>query len=263
MPDGILFDDTFADPGTGQPYTVTWSNLPAGYPAPPAPVFEQTPDPADPTRVGLLRWTFPGWDMPPNASVAIFYRYTLEPGVVAGQQIVNTMGASSPVDDLACSDPNDGQVTDGDFGDGLYCTDPANVTVTAGANFASRKWVAGTPELGWYNQATGELGPVGGTPAACRSMPTAGPTPPTRASPSPTPASTSTTCCACRTPAPSRALTMTIVDTFPAPGDTGVFGADRGTQWANGADAGRPGHLQRPGDRDDPVHDRLAVRRRA
>ena len=27
------------------------------------------------------------------------------------------------------------------------------------------------------------------------------------------------------------ALEMTIIDSFPAPDDTGVFGADRGTQW--------------------------------
>ncbi len=231
LPDGVLFDQTYADPVTGLPFTVTWSNLPTGYPPPPAPTFATTADPDDSTRVGLLRWTFEGWDMPPNASVNILYRYTLEPGVLAGQQITNTMGASSPVDDLACSDPNDGQVTDGDFGDGLYCTDPANVTVTAGANFASRKWVAGNPALGWYNVLTGEGVPVGDP--ACLSLAANGRT------------YTTNPCIALVNPGEpfhyvlrvqnagtESALSMTIVDKFPAPGDTGVAGAVRGTEWA-------------------------------
>ena len=123
LPTGILFDRTFVGDG-GQPYTVTWSNLPAGYPAPPNAVFEAVADPAEPDRVGLVRWTFPGWPMPPNSSVTILFRYTLEPGVLAGDVIVNTMGASSPVANLACTPP-DGQTTDGAFGTGLYCTDPA------------------------------------------------------------------------------------------------------------------------------------------
>ncbi len=231
LPEGILFDDTFADPVTGLPYNVTWANLPSGYPAPPDAVFETTADPADPTRIGLLRWTFPGWDMPPNATVTILFRYTLEPGVTAGQQIVNTMGASSPVDGLECSDPNDGQVTDGDFGAGLYCTDPANVTVTAGASFASRKWVAGNPSLGWYNVLTGEAVPIGSP--ECLSLQANGRT------------YTTNPCIALVNPGEpffyvlrvqnagtEPALTMTIVDKFPAPGDTGVAGADRGTEWA-------------------------------
>lgn len=231
LPTGILFDDTFADPDTGQPFTVTWSNLPDGYPEPPEAVFEVTPDPNDPTRVGLLRWTFPDFEMPPNATVTIFYRYTLEPGVTAGQEITNTMGASSPVDDLACSDPNDDQVTDGEFGDGLYCTDPANVTVTAGANFVSRKWVAGNPDLGWYNESTGELVAIG--EGGCLSLEALGRT------------YTTNPCIAIVNPGEDfhyvlrvqnagteSAAQMTVVDTFPAPGDTGVFGADRGTQWA-------------------------------
>jgi uncharacterized repeat protein (TIGR01451 family) len=234
LPTGILFDDTYADPITGQPFTVTWTfpDLPDDFPEPPVAVFETTPDPTDPTRVGQLRWTFPGWDMPPNSSVDIFYRYTLEPGVEAGQVITNTMGASSPVENLVCSDENDGQVTDGDFGDGLYCTDPAQTTVTAGANFASRKWVAGTPELGWYNEITGELVPVGG--GGCLSLEANGRT------------YTTNPCIAITNPGEDfhyvlrvenagteSALEMTIIDNFPVSGDTGVFGADRGTQWAN------------------------------
>ncbi len=230
LPAGILFDGSYADPITGLPYTVVWSNLPAGYPAPPPATFVTTADPGDPTRVGSLRWTFAGWDMPPNASVRISYRYTLEPGVVAGQLITNTMGASSPVDDLACTAP-DVVVTDGDFGSGTYCTDPANVTVTAGASFASRKWVAGNPALGWYNVLTGEGVPVGDP--ACLSLDANGRT------------YTTNPCIALVNPGEpffyvlrvqnagtESALSMTIVDKFPAPGDTGVAGADRGTQWA-------------------------------
>jgi uncharacterized repeat protein (TIGR01451 family) len=230
LPAGIGFDDTFADPDTGQPFTVTWTNLPAGYPAPPDAVFETTPDPSDPSRIGLLRWTFPGFDMPPNATVTIFFRYTLEPGVTAGEQITNTMGASSPVANLACTDP-DPVVTNGAFGTGIYCTDPANVTVAAGASFASRLWVAGTPALGWYNQLTGELAPVGGS--GCLSLQANGRT------------YTTNPCIALVNPGElfhyvlrvqnagtEDALRMTVIDTFPAPGDTGVLGADRGTEWA-------------------------------
>lgn len=230
IPEGLLFDDTYADPDTGDPYTITWTNLPDGYPEPPTAVFEVTPDPDDPARVGLVRWTFPGWDMPPNASVNIFFRYTLEPGVLAGQQITNTMGASSPVDDLACTDP-DVVVTDGDFGDGTYCTDPAGVTVTAGASFSSRKWVAGNPALGWYNQSTGELVPVGG--GGCLSLEALGRE------------YTTNPCIALVNPGEEfhyvlrvenagteDGLRMVIVDTFPAPGDTGVLGAPRGTEWS-------------------------------
>ncbi|MFZ1491603.1 MAG: DUF5979 domain-containing protein, partial [Ilumatobacteraceae bacterium] len=229
LPAGLLFDPTFAGDG-GQPYTVTWSNLPPGYPAPPDPVFEMTADILQPDRVGLVRWTFPGWNMPPNSSVTILYRYSLEPGVLAGQVIVNTMGASSPVDDLACTSP-DGQVTDGAFGSGLYCTDPAQVTVTSGANFASRKWVAGNPALGWYNVRTAQLVPVGG--AGCLSLNANGRT------------YTTNPCIALVNPGEQfhyvlrvqnagteSALRMTIIDTLPAPGDKGVLGANRGTQWS-------------------------------
>lgn len=230
VPVGLHFDETYADPDSGQPFTVTWSNLPDGYPEPPAAVFAPTPDPDDLTRVGLLRWTFPDWDMPPNASVTIFIRYTLEPGVTAGQEITNTMGASSPVDGLECTDP-DGVVVDGEFGDGTYCTDPAEVGVTAGTSFASRKWVAGNPDLGWYNASTGELVPVGG--GGCLSLSANGRT------------YTTNPCIAIVDPGEQfhyvlrvqnagtdDALEMVIVDTFPAPGDTGVLGAERETEWA-------------------------------
>lgn len=236
LPDGILFDGSFADPDTGQPYTVTWSNLPDGYPAAPDAVFAATPDPTDPTRVGLVRWTFPGWDMPPNATVAIFFRYTLAPGVRAGDLIENTMGASSPVDEdvfgpLVCTPPDVVVTGTTEFGTGTYCTDPADVTVSAGANFASRKWVAGNPDLGWYNTATGLPVPIGG--GGCLSLAANGRT------------YTTNPCIALVNPGEmfhyvlrvqnagtEDALQMTIIDTFPAPGDTGVLGAARGTEWA-------------------------------
>ena len=95
LPKGILFDPTFVGDG-GQPFTVTWSNLPPGYPPPPTAVFTTTADPTQTDRVGLVGWTFPGWPMPPNSTVTILFRYTLEPGVLAGDVITNTMGASSP-----------------------------------------------------------------------------------------------------------------------------------------------------------------------
>ena len=136
--------------------------------------------------------------------------------------ITNTMGASSPVDDLVCTEP-DVVVTDGAFGAGTYCTDPANVSVTSGASFTSRKWVAGNPALGWYNASTGELVPIGG--GGCLSLQG--------------PAGTYTTnpCIAIVNPGEpfhyvlrvqnagtESAVEMTIVDTFPVEGDTGILG---------------------------------------
>ena len=69
LPTGILFDDTFDGDG-GQPYTVVWSNLPAGYPSrhPPRCSWRRR-IPTSPTASASCSWTFPGWDMPPNAQV--------------------------------------------------------------------------------------------------------------------------------------------------------------------------------------------------
>ena len=260
LPTGILFDDTFA--GRRRPAVHRDLVEPARRAIPNRPRPCSRPHPTPPTRlaIGLVRWTFPGFDMPPNSTVTIFFRYTLEPGVTAGQEITNTMGASSPVDDLACTDP-DVVVTDGAFGAGTYCTDPAGVTVTAGANFASRKWVAGNPALGWYNVNTGELVPIGG--AGCLSLAANGRT------------YTTNPCIALVNPGEpfyyvlrvqnagtEDALQMTIIDTFPAPGDTGVLGADRGTAVGDGADARRAGRLQRSGDRRDRLHVGDGVHRR-
>lgn len=227
IPEGVAFDQTFAGDG-GEPYTVVWSALPDGYPAPPDPTFVLS---TEGDRVSQVRWTFEDWDMPPTASVAITYQYTLEPGVTAGLEIVNTMGSSSPIDGLQCSDASNGQQTDAEWGAGLYCTDPADVTVEAGASFLSRKWVAGNPALGWFNETTGELVPVGGP--GCLALDANGRT------------YTTNPCIALVNPGEQfhyvlrvqnagtePALEMTVIDTFPAPGDTGVLGADRGTEWA-------------------------------
>ena len=231
LPTGILFDGTFEGDG-GEPYTVVWSSLPTGYEPPPAPVFVATADPDQPDRVGFVSWTFPDWDMPPNAQVVITFGYTLEPGVLAGDIITNTMGASSPVADLVCTPPDVPVTGDNPWGlTGTFCTDPANVTVAAGANFVSRKWVAGNPELGWYNQATGEVVDVGA--GGCLSLSANGRT------------YTTNPCIALVNPgepfhyvlrvqnAGTQAATrMVVVDTFPAPGDLSVLGTPRGTQWS-------------------------------
>ena len=166
------------------------------------------------------------------------------------------MGASSPVDDLACSDPDDGQVTDGAFGAGLYCTDPANVTVTAGANFASRKWVAGNPGARLV-QRRHRRGRAGRRRPGCLSLdgqrpdvhdqPVHRPRQPRRAFHYVLRVQNAGT---------ESALQMTIVDTFPAPGDTGVLGAARGTQWATAPTLAGPATYSGPATGDDRVHDR-------
>lgn len=229
LPVGLAFDDTFDGDGE-QPFTAAATSLPTGTPPLPAPEFEIVADPALPERVGQLRWTFPGWNLPPNATVTIQFRVVLEPGVRAGQVITNTMGASSPVDGLLCTPP-DAVSSDGSFGEGPYCTDPARVTARAGAAFAARKWVAGTPELGWYSpRAGGTIVPVGG--GGCPTFNAGGVL------------YTSNPCVALVDPGDSfqyllivrnagtePANQMRLIDEFPAPGDTGVLGAPRGTQW--------------------------------
>src|SRR5690606_24866359 len=94
-----------------------------------------------------------------NSTITITFQIGLEPGVIAGQTITNTMGATGtgggPDATLVCTPP-DLLVEDGDlFGEGIYCTDTADTSVIAGAAFQARKWVAGEPELGWWHPTAG------------------------------------------------------------------------------------------------------------
>ncbi len=169
LPTGILFDDTFADPGTGQPFTVTWSNLPAGYPAPPSAVFQTTPDPADRTRVGLgcRSPTRRGRHRPPTtwpAPTPTWWSPT-EHSVQANTAPIQPTSPSPP----APTSPR---------ASGSRETRPSAGTTSA--------------PVPSYRSAV---------VAASRWSPTAAPTRPTRASPSSTPVRRSTMCFACRTPA--------------------------------------------------------------
>lgn len=231
IPAGLVFDETYVGDG-GQPFSVVVTDLPEGIDPPDAPTFTPVPDTADPSRVGQLRWTFEGWYMPVGTTVEITVRMSLAPGVTAGQVVTNTMGATSPVDDLRCTPP-DAVVADGEYGDGTYCTDPASVTARAGAAFVARKWVAGNPDLGWYSPRAGNtIVPVGG--GRCPSLTVGGTT------------YTSNPCVALVNPGEpydyllrvqnagtEPASRMVIIDALPAPDDTGVLGGDRGTEWEN------------------------------
>lgn len=231
IPAGLEFDDTFAGDG-GQPFTATATGLPADFPPLPAAVFEQNPDPVDPSRVGQLRWSFPDWDLPPGATVTITIRARLAPGVTAGQVISNTMAAGSTVEGLACTPP-DPTSTDGTYGPGTFCTDSAQVTARAGASFSARKWVAGDPSLGWWSpRAGGEIVPTGG--GGCPVLNVGGVL------------YTSNPCIALVNPGDpfdyvlrvtnagtEPATRMRLIDRLPVAGDTGVLGAPRGTEWDN------------------------------
>lgn len=155
LPPGLAFDETFE--GDGGPYTVEVGDLPAGYDPAPAPAYEVL---RNGERVDSVRWTFEGWALPPNATIAITFQIGLEPGVMTGQTITNTMGATGgstgdPARTLACTPPDAAAEGDERFGDGVYCTDTADTDVIAGAGFQARKWVAGDPALGWWHPALG------------------------------------------------------------------------------------------------------------
>ncbi|WP_116995369.1 DUF11 domain-containing protein [Desertimonas flava] len=154
LPAGLAFDETLE--GDGGPYTVVVGDLPDGSDPAPAPTFELV---RDGERVESVRWTFGGWTLPPNATITITFQVGLEPGVMTGQTITNTMGATGTTGDpdrpLACTPPDTAVDGDERFGDGVYCTDTADTNVIAGAGFQARKWVAGDAALGWWHPTLG------------------------------------------------------------------------------------------------------------
>ncbi len=155
LPSGLVLDQTFA--GTdNQPFTIT-STAPAGTPAVPLPSFSVERDPADPSRISSLRWSFPGFDFLPGSTVKISFRTTLAPGLAAGTRVDNSFGASSTDAStqatLSCN-PDTGAVTDGPYGSGRYCTAKASITARGGSALDAQKWVTGDPALGFYNTAT-------------------------------------------------------------------------------------------------------------
>jgi len=197
-----------------------------------------------------VRWTFGGWSMPPNATIAISFQVGLEPGVTAGQTITNTMGATgvsgNPAETLACTPPDGRAVDDPRFGDGVHCTDTAAANVIAGAAFQARKWVAGNAALGWWHPT---LGFVATGDSNCPSIDSGGVR------------YTATPCIAlvdrggqfdyilrvvnAGTEAATR---MALVDNLPHQGDSGlVGGAARGTQWDNRPTLAGPAAYAGPG----------------
>lgn len=225
LPDGLAFDETFAG-SVG--YRIVDAQVPAGTEAVPVPTFTTTTDDG---RVTGLRWDFGSWVLRPGATFVIEIQVRLAPGVTEGQVDTNLMGATSSAPDLACA-PGSGTSTDGSVGPGTWCTDTAAVTTKAGAAFEARKWVAGTDELGWWDNRHGE--PVAVGDAACPSRTEAGRT------------YTAYPCVALVNPGDrydyllrmvnsgtEPATAMRIVDRFPVQGDKGVVlsGTDRGTQW--------------------------------
>lgn len=227
IPAGLSFDEEYAG-DNGQPFSITAVDLPAGTPAVPAPTFSVV---REGEHVAQATFDFGAWMLAPGATFSIVVQMKLEPGVLAGQLLTNTMAAGSPIAGLAC-EKGDGTSGDGSFGVGTFCTDTATARTRAGASFESRKWIAGNHDLGWYNGESARPVPIGD--ASCPSFTENGET------------YTATPCVALVNPGdPINFLIrvrnagtepgtqMTIIDRLPAAGDTGVLGADRGTQWDN------------------------------
>lgn len=244
LPTGLAFDELFAGDG---PYTVAVSGLPDGYEPAPAPTFELV---RDGERIDSVRWTFAGWAMPPNATISITFQIGLEPGVITGQTITNTMGATGNTGDpdrtLACTPPDAVATGDERFGDGVYCTDTADTSVIAGAGFQARKWVAGEPELGWWHPT---LGFVATGDSNCPSADIGGRL------------YTATPCVALVerggqfdyvlrvvNAGTEVATRMALIDNFPQQGDSGITGgAARGTEWNNRPTLAGPATYSGPG----------------
>ena len=131
--------------------------VPAGTRPLPLPVFTAPRDPADPSRIASLQWSFPGFDFLPGSTVKIIFHTTLAPGLAAGTRVDNSFGASStdPATQttLGCN-PSAGKVTDGPYGTGPYCTAKASVSSRGGSALDAQKWVRGDPTLGFYNTAS-------------------------------------------------------------------------------------------------------------
>ncbi|MET0865581.1 MAG: DUF5979 domain-containing protein, partial [Nakamurella sp.] len=233
--DGLIGDDSL-------PFRVTTANLPAGYPAPPTPTYQPS---ISNGKVSQVSFDFPGYNLPPGASITVAIEVSLSPGLAANTVSTNTAGATSPTTpNLACDGTS---VVGGVFGEGTYCTASANITSQGGASFDARKWVAGNPALGWYNTATKAKVPTGD--AACPSLVVA------------RTVYTIYPCVALVNPGDrfdyvlrfvnagtEPATVARLIDRLPVQGDTGVIlPQQRGTEWANRPTmVGPPTVLQAP-----------------
>ncbi|KRA25549.1 hypothetical protein ASD65_14840 [Microbacterium sp. Root61] len=234
IPAGMAFVEDFAGDTVGgvvQPYKIVDATIPSGAKAIPVPEFTVA---RDGERVSGLSWDFGSdWLFAPGARFTIEIQVALEPGVTAGQKLTNTMAAGStvvPPTQFTCKRPGSTS-TDGPFGPGVVCTDTAQLSVSAGAAFDTRKWVAGTPELGWYNATTKENIPTGDV--SCPVMVRGGVS------------YTATPCIALVHPGENfsyvlrtinagteDASRVVIADRFPVHGDTAILSDQkRGTEW--------------------------------
>ncbi|MFJ9176766.1 DUF5979 domain-containing protein [Streptomyces sp. NPDC102360] len=263
LPEGIAFLDTFKG-DNGEPYKIIDKKEPDGTVAIPTPKFTQT---ADGDRVSGLTWDFSkdddgkDWNFAPGGSFTIEIHVTLEAGINADEVVTNTMGATSSDTDMTCdggTPQQDGTM----FGSGLYCTDPATLKAKTGAAFTARKWVAGNPDLGWYNTNTKKT--VGLSDDSCRVM-----------TDSTGRKYTANPCIALVNPGDQyhylmhlqnagteSGTNMRIIDRFPVQGDKGVIlDQERGTAWDKrptlasppAFDGGAPGTLDVKYENDEPL----------
>ena len=249
IPAGLRFDDSY-NGGGGLPYTLVYT-LAGGSPKPVEVKFEPVRD-ADGVITKLV-WRFPGWQLRPNDQVAVTYQVKLAGGVAAGTVIPNVYGAGSDSQPgIACdpSSPRLGQVTDdAGYGQGTFCTSTAKVTTRAGVSFDAAKWVAGDPTLGFQDSNSGLKVPVGDP--RCPSLTHLGV------------AYTRYPCIALTYPGQrfsyllrientgtSPAVSLRLLDVFPAPHDTGVLlgGDERGTEWDSVPELNAPVDYSGPGN---------------
>ncbi|WP_425831959.1 DUF5979 domain-containing protein [Streptomyces fractus] len=262
LPKGIAFLDTF-EGDNGEPYKIIDKKEPDGTVAIPTPKFSET---ADGDRVSGLTWDFSkaddgkAWNFAPGASFTIEIHVTLEAGINADDVVTNTMGATSSDPDMACDGKSDKNGTM--FGSGLYCTDTATLKAKTGAAFNARKWVAGNPDLGWYN--TQDKKTVGLNDSSCRVL-----------TDSTGRKYTANPCIALVNPGDQyhylmhiqnagteSGTNMRIVDRFPVQGDKGVIlDQDRETAWDKRPtlasppkfDGGAPGTMDVSYENDEPL----------
>ncbi|MGL3805206.1 DUF5979 domain-containing protein [Paeniglutamicibacter sp. R2-26] len=231
----MQLNEQFSGDGiAGHPYKLTFGNLPDGAAGPPQPEYSVQRD--GDGKVTEITWDFgDDWVLPPNAWVALEIEVKLAPGVVAGEVVPNTVGSTVDNEDFTCTDPTGLNPGTSEEWDGeQYCTDSAELKTSAGAAFDSRKWVAGNPDLGWYNTVTGKPVPVGD--ATCP-----------RTTDAQGVAYTEYPCIALVNPGDNYkymlrvvnagtepAKQMRLIDQLPVEGDTGVYlDEDRGTEWNN------------------------------
>ena len=198
------------------------------------------------SRVGTCRRT---------PTVTIFYRYTLEPGVTAGdidhqhdgRVVPGRRPASAPPPDVV-GDRRRRSAT------GTYCTDPAkSPSPPAPTSCRASGWPA-TPRSAGTTSRTGQLVPGRRRRVPVAGRPTAARTRPTRASPSSTRASRSTTCCGCRTPAPRAPCRWRSSTRSPRPATPACSAPTAAPQWATAPTLAGPATYSGPSTGDDRLH---------